>query len=365
MKKLTPIIIIIAFLALGVGVYFGWQKAKPYLNPTETPSPTAEELLKQKIKILSDKEVFNYWLNTSTSTTEINYISPEGKIFKANDQNEVISSQDVSNLQVVKESYNGSMILIKSGNSISSTFNIFDLQKKVWQSLGVGVTAADWSPTEQKIIYLIDTKTGASNLIIKDLVTKAQQKTTTVMSLTQKDFDLSWINKDNVLLIPKPSSQVKGESWIINLKDKSIKLFASGDGLMISWQKNINQGIKLASNQGKLAISLIDKNSQEKTLTFYTFPDKCVATTSSTLYCAIAVNESQPINTLNLPDDYLKKSVYSNDSVYKINIDNIAEPEEIFTASDNAPIDIYKLIKTSTSLLFINRYDNKLYQFDL
>jgi hypothetical protein len=168
MKKLTPIIIIVAFLALGVGVYFGWQKAKPYLNPTQTPSPTAEELLKQKIKILSDKEVFDYWLNTSTSTTEINYISPEGKIFKANDQNEVISNQVVDNLQAVKASYNGSMVLIKSGSSVSSTFNIFDLQKKVWQPLGTGVTAADWSPTEQKIIYLIDTKTGASNLIIKE-----------------------------------------------------------------------------------------------------------------------------------------------------------------------------------------------------
>ena len=365
MKKILPIIIIVAFIALGVGVYFGWQKARPYLNPAQTPSPTAEELLKQKIKILSDKEVFDYWLNTSTSTTEINYISPEGKIFKANDQNEVVSNQVVDNLQAIKTSYNGSMILIKSGSSVSSTFNIFDLQKKVWQSLGIGVTAADWSPTEQKIIYLIDTKTGASNLIVKDLITKAKQKTTTIMSLTQKDFDLSWIDKDNVLLIPRPSSQTKGESWIINLKDKSIKLLASGDGLMISWQKNINQGIKLISNQGKLIMSLINKDGQENTLSFYSFPDKCVATASSTLYCAITTNTSQPINTLNLPDDYLKKAVYFNNSVYKITTDNTTEPEEIFTASDNAPIDVYRLTKTGSSLLFINRYDNKLYQFDL
>ncbi|MFA5386470.1 MAG: hypothetical protein WC297_02310 [Candidatus Paceibacterota bacterium] len=364
MRKITPIIIIVAFLALGVGVYFGWQKAKPYLNPTKTPSPTAEELLKEKINPISDKEVFGYWANTSTTTTEISYIALDGKIFKAGEQNEEISGQTINNLQSIKASSDGSKILIKSGSFSSSTFNIFDLSRKVWQPLDLGITAADWSPIEQKIIYLVNTKSGNSNLVIKDLATKAKQKTTTVMSLAQKDFDLSWIDKDNVLLLPQPSSQTKGEAWIINLKDKSAKLFSSGDGLMINWQKNKNQGIKLAANQQKLAMSLIDKNSQETTLNFYTLPDKC-AIADSLLYCAIATSQSLPIGAINLPDDYLKKAVYFNDSIYKIDINGANEPEEIFATSADAPIDISRLTKVGNSLIFINRYDNKLYQFAL
>ena len=367
MKKIIPFIIIIAILSLGVGLFFAWQKAKPFLKPPLTPAPTAEELLKQKIKTLSDKEVFDYWVKTSVTSTEIFYLSLDGKIFKAGEgENEEINGQNINNVQQIKPSNDGSKILIKSGGTASPAFSIFDVQTKIWQPLDAGIIAADFSPAEQKIIYLINNKTGSGDLVIKDLATKAKQKTTTIMSLNLKDFDLNWIEKDLVLLIPKPSALLKGEAWLISLKDKTIKLFTSGEGLMIDWQKNKYQGLKIIVSKKQLVMSLIDKNGQEKTLNFSTFPDKCSLADSSQLYCAIAISQSVPIQALILPDDYLKKAVYSNDIVFKIDTASpTSTPEEILFSPDEAPIDASKLTKVGNSLLFVNRYDNKLYEFNL
>jgi len=368
MKKLTPIIIIIAFVALGIGVYLGWQKAKPYLNPPKTPTPTAEELLKQKIKSLSDNEVFDYWNKTSATSTEIFYLSLDGRILKANEgEDEEISSKKIENLKQIKPSNDGSKILIESGTTASSSFEIFDLSTKVWQPLDANITAADFSPFEQKIIYLIqNNKTGSSDLAIKDLTSKSKQKTTTLMSFNQKDFDILWIDKDLVLLVQKPANQIKGEIWQINLKDKTFKLFASGNGLMLNWQKNKNQGLKAIISQNQLVLSLINKDGQEKALDFSAFPDKCNLTDSYQLYCALAISQSVPAQALNLPDDYLKKAVYFNDSIMKIDASSTpSSMEEILSSSNEAPIDVSKLRKINNSLLFINRFDNKLYSFDL
>jgi hypothetical protein len=365
MKKLIPLIIIIAIIALGIGLYLGWQKAKPFLNPPTTPAPTPEEVLQQKIKSLSDKEVFDYWINSSATSTEIFYITLDGKIFNA-ETNEEISDQIINNLQQIKTSSDGSKILIKSVAATSTSFTIFNLETKIWQPLDNEIVAVDFSPTEDKIIYLMKTKTGASNLIIKDLEVKAKQKSTIIMSLNQQDFDINWIDKDLILLIPKPANQITSEVWQVNLKDKTIKLFASGNGLMLNWQKIKQRGLKSIISKDQLVTYLIDKNNQEQVFNFSTFPDKCTLDDFPQLYCAIAITTSISPQRLTLPDDYLKKAVYFNDILYKIDTaSSTSTPEEILSSTDEAPIDIFNLRKIGNTLLFINRYDNKLYKIEI
>jgi len=366
MKKVIPIIIVIAFIALGIGIYFGWQKAKPFLNLVPASTPSAEELLTQKMKISSDKEVFDYWTKTSATSTEIFYIALDGKIFKA-ETNEEISGQIIANLQQVKSSNDGSKILIKYGGIYSPlTFTIFDLQTKVWQLLEETITAADFSPTEQKIIYLSTVKSGYSNLTIKDLSVKSNQKTTIVMPLYQKDFDILWIDKDLVLLVSKPSSQIEGEIWQVDLESKTLKLFSSGNGLMLIWQKNKYQGIKTIASQKKLTMSLVDKNSEGKTFNFSTFPDKCSLSDFPRLYYAVPVSQSASVQSLTLPDDYLKKAVYFNDVIYKLDTSSFTStPEIILSSTNEAPVDVSKPAKIGGSLFFINRYDNFLYKIAL
>ena len=367
MRKLISLIIIVAIIALGIGIFLGWQKVKPFLKPPTTPTPTAEEVLKQKLKILSDKEVFDYWVKTSTTSTEIFYITPDGKIFKAGEGiNEEISASPINHLQQIKSLYDGSKILIQSGTTASSSFIIFDLQTKIWQPLGPNISAADFAPNEQKIIYLTNTKTGVSDLIIKNLAAKTKQTTVKIMSLNQKDFDIAWIDKDSILLIPKPSAQTKGEVWKINFNNQTIQLFTAGDGLMLNWQKNKHQGLKTMIAKKQLISSLINQSGQEKILNFATFPNKCDLSELPQVYCAIFITDYLSLPSLNLPDDYLKKAVYVKDNIYKIDVNNLsALPEEILSTTEKMPFDVVKLSKVGNALLFINRYDGKLYALGL
>ncbi len=64
-----------------------------------------------------------------------------------------------------------------------------------------------------------------------------------------------------------------------------------------------------------------------------------------------------------LPDDYLKRAVYFKDFIYQIDVSKNSFLE-VFSASELV-IDAVNLRISSNKLLFINRYDSRLYSLEL
>jgi hypothetical protein len=373
MKKIIIILsIVLGILAMLAGVYFAWKKSKEILTPpapnqqTEGGQITQKEnqsLPVQKLKIISDQPVFNYFIsrnlnNNGTSTSaEIFYFSQEGKIFKIgeNDGPEAISSETIENLQAVKSSPDGKRALVKFGSLTSPKFIIFNAEEKVFELLPENIEAAAFSPDSKKIAYL-EKITG--NLVVRGLE-GVQLKSVKILSLAQEDFELEWILEGEIFLVPKPSAFYLAPSWSIDINKKTVSLLGEeAASLMIKWSVDGKMGLKFSNQRGSL--TLIDENGiTQGTLGFFTLPDKCFIA-EKTIYCAVP--ETLPLNAV-LPDDYLKRNVYFNDSFYQIDVVQNSLLEIL--GKTGISLDAVNLNFADNKLFFINRYDNNLYSLDL
>src|SRR3989344_6127267 len=206
-KPIFILVVIIIIAAVGFGVYFGWKKSKEILTPSsdnqqsviDNQQFTTSTIPEPKLRIISDQPVFDYFISRSS---DIFYITSQGHILKVNEkEDELISDKNIENIIDVKADKNGAMIIIKYGNLNSPKIDIFDVEKKIWQSIGNGsVSAADFSPDTSKIIYAEKKDSGASELITKDL-NSAKPKIVKIMSLFYLPFDLQWVSVNNILLI--------------------------------------------------------------------------------------------------------------------------------------------------------------------
>jgi len=391
-KSIIIISIILGVIAMGLGVYFAWKKSRAILAPpVSNQQPTTYNQQpanlqtttgsQQRLKILSDQPIFDYWIY-STSSAQVFYLNQEGKIFKVkeNADDEAITSEPIENLQMIKSSSDGKWVLIKFGDFISPKFTIFNSETKIFELLPENITAAAFSPdgsaplttSGSKIAYL-EKPTGnsvISNLVIKDLI-GAKPKTVKVLSFSQKDFDLDWISAEKIVLIPKPSAFYQVSAWIVDTKKKTINpinpLGQTGsispiNGLMIKWSRNGKVGLQFSSQpegrEGRLNL-INEEGVIQAGLDFITLPDKCFISEPK-IYCAIP--KDIPAKTI-LPDDYLKKAVYFRDAIYQIDI-NQNTITEVFTETEPA-IDATHLNLVNNKLLFINRYDDKLYSIEL
>ncbi len=383
MKRILIIIgIIIALLAVLIGIYFAWKNSKAVLGPsTKETSPNDipvigdsnafpeasqgaanqianEQVNKNKLKVLSDYPVLGYSTVGATSSPDpiIFYVNNLGQVLKLieNQEDEIISQDTIENVNWVKSGAEGKVFLVKFGGAKNPQFKIFDVEKKIWQQIDDAV-AADFSPTNPKIAYLKNN----GDLIIKDLF-GSKPKTTKVISINQKDFEINWTTDNQILLASKPSYLVLGEIWRIDIKNKTINLLDSGNGLIINWSKDGKLGISFSSlNNGKqLGIKLIDdKGIAKADLDFFTLPDKCFISQPK-IYCGVP-QTNNVIRAPILPDDYLKKAVYFSDFIYQIDTnENSFEP--VLTGTDQ-PLDINSPRIFGDQLFFINRYDNRLY----
>ncbi len=386
MKKIIIISsIILGILAILVGVYFAWEKTKSILTPpsvgqqptTANQQPTASGqqaaliAAAQKLKILSDQPIFDYWIFNSTPTStaasstpsnnKIFYLMADGKIFvlKEDGKSEAVTSDPISNLQAIKSSSDGKRVIIKSGDFTSPQFIIFNSETKIFELLPENITAATFSPDAKKIAYL---EKSSGNLIIKDLI-GTKPKSVKILSFNQKDFDLEWILPEKIILFPKASAFYPASAWSVDTKNKTIaSLTTEISGLMIKWSTDGKIGLEFLSQfQGTVrSLNLIDnKGSIQANLDFMTLPDKCLIAEPK-IYCAIPQNI--PAKTI-LPDDYLKRAVYFQDSFYQIDITQNSFSEIL--GGTELTIDAVNLKLINNKLFFVNRYDNKLYSLDL
>lgn len=400
MPKRTIVIIIsvivILAIAIGIGIYFAvktTQQVPGVLSPSTglggLVRPPVKLTIKPKLEILSDQPALFYWTagdaiysvdsstgnqKTSTSTAQsatstqaisekqILYFNEKGQILRVKDkEDEIVSGRQISDIQNIKFSKDGSMAIVKYGIADSFKFEIFNVATKVWQALD-NITAVDFSPNNLQIAYFENAKNStANNLVIKDLTGK--QKATIILTFNQKDFDLKWVDTDKILLVSKPSANYQNEIWAASVKNKTLTLFSRDTGLIINWAKDLSYGLKFTSNEmGVGELNLLDKNGTIKAnLNFKTMPEKC-AVTISKIYCAVPYDKTS-VKEPFLPDDYLKRAVYFSDFIYEIDI-NSNTLKTLLDQTEPA-LDAFNLSLSGNQILFINRYDNKIYGLNL
>lgn len=392
---------VLGIIAVAFGVYFAIKKAKEVASPSENGVPAGyfgggisgisnqggsvsgiSVEKKEKLQIMSDQTAFDYWttgdfLNKNATTTgtstilldisnQIFYFNESGQILKVidNKDDEMMSDRTIENMQSIESNKDGSLVIIKYGaNNNSPQFEIFDIGKKVW-TVFENISALTFSPDGNQIAYLEKTAGNSviSNLVIKDLIGK-KPKITKIMSFNQKDFNLKWLLADKILLISKPSYQIIGEIWAVDVKKKTINLFSGDTGIMVNWAKDASIGLKMGSNQkGEGNLNLMGNDGTIKAnLEFFTLPEKCFVSMIK-IYCGLSQNQTVIKNPL-LPDDYLKRAVYYSDYLYEIDV-----PTNAFSLifNDlNFNIDFSRLSLFNNNLIFINRYDKKVYKLNL
>ncbi len=398
-KILIITAVVLGVIAVGFGVYFAIKKAREIITPPEGSVPAGyfssgisggilgisgiSGEKKEKLQIMSDQTAFDYWttgdfLNKNATTTatstilsdisnQIFYFNESRQILKAvdNKEDEMISDRTIENMQSIEANKDGSLVIVKYGaDNNSPLFEIFDISKKVW-TVFENISALTFSPNGNQIAYLENSanSNSMSNLVIKDLIDK-KPKTTKIISFNQKDFNLKWLLADKILLISKPSYQIEGEIWEVNIKKKTLKMFDSGNGLAVNWAKDASFGLKMTTDQkGSGTLNLIDNiGALKANLGFFTLPEKCLVNLVK-IYCGLSQSYTT-IKKPELPDDYLKKAVYYSDYLYEIDVATNAF--SLIFSNPNFNIDFFRLsLFNNNSLIFINRYDNKVYKLNL
>lgn len=384
-RKLIRILsIVLIITALGVGAYYLWQWVNSkggVMNAIsgKTTQPTTEIIETQttetttttttqseidiatqgaqavtpKLSILINSPVFEYWMNSEENS--IYFANLNGQIIKINSDGSrrLVSSQNLQNLHEIKPSNDGSLAIAEFNYPSMPTLSIFSASSTSWQPLPSGAISAAFSPDSKKIMY-----TDQTSLKLLDLAAK---KTTEIQKMSQVGLNINWLKDNEILLSDDPSVENNGRIYSFDIKNKIIKTLINGErGLGIKWSNNGNLGIKINTTERIAKTSLVGSTANFiADFTFKTIPEKCLID-SQKIYCGVPKNIRTGIV---LPDDFYKKKEYFIDDIYVLDLQT-SQFIRLFDGNEIA-IDVIDLKLKDNALLFINRYDNKVYSLKL
>jgi hypothetical protein len=311
------------------------------------------QIVSQKLSILINSPIFEYWFNAKEDS--LYFANLDGQIIRINNDNtrQLVSSQILNNLHSIKTSNDGSLALAEFNYPQMPTLSIFSTGSTNWQPLPFDTISASFSPDSKKIAY-----TDKDNLNILYL---ASQNTSKIQEMSQIGLRLNWLKDSELLFHSDPSVETMGYIYSFGLEQKTLETLINGEyGLDINWAQDGDLGIKLSTIERKPRLSLIDNfGNTTANLTFLSMPEKCLIE-SQKVYCGVPKNIRSGIT---LPDDYYKKAEYFIDDIFVIDLSE-KTVSKIFDG-DEVALDIHNLRIKDESLLFINRYDNKLYSLKL
>lgn len=303
-------------------------------------------------------------------------VQPDGQIIKTvrgADSN--LNATAIANLIRTAFSATGRKLLAFFGNPASPQVSVFDTSARSWQPLAASIEAASWSPSGERIIYLLpqNDRYALTTLDLGNPKAKPQE----IMKLRFEGAVPQWTRNDEVLLAERPSALVDGSLWSLDIKNKTVSpIIADRRGLVFNWNASSVQGLVFTSggiNRGGSFGLLQKEGNALRNFSFLTIPSKCsfsegpaggAAETRPTvsghryLICAIPRDQAE-LRNRTLPDDYLKRALFTSDDFYQINLDNGSLL--LLFADDSRDIDADKVTLVGKRVYFINRLDQKLY----
>ncbi|MDD5547925.1 MAG: hypothetical protein PHN74_03495 [Candidatus Pacebacteria bacterium] len=359
MKTFLKIIIFILIIIAVAGViYYFWQKT---IAPSEIIPSQSEQQAQQesssKLTTLTFGPIFDYWV---TQDGEIYYLTEIGQIIKIPKSGSpaMVSSQSINQLNSIIPSPDGKRAIVKFNYPQMPAFSIFNTSDASWQPLPENIISAAWAPSSNQISYL-ENKDNSGKLSVLDLATN---KTKELIKIIQKDLNIAWPNSEEILFSEPASADLVSSLYALNIAKKTIKpLIKDEGGLSVAWSKEGNLGIKFSNIDRIPKTSIIDNAGNTLSeLSFITMPDKCVFNERKVV-CGIP--QQKPSEGIILPDDYYKKAIYFKDDLYSFDL--TSGTISSLLNGDNFTIDARRLTIDGDKLLFINKYDNKLYSLKL
>ncbi|MBI4992413.1 MAG: hypothetical protein HZB99_04315 [Candidatus Harrisonbacteria bacterium] len=359
MKKYLKILAVLIIIAAVVWLIYSFfyktpavQKLVSGIFPSGKPVPERTvpegQSAKPKFYSITQAPIFDYWINSQNNA--VYYLNEFGQVIRFSDNSEeLVNSRTLTKLNRVEASNDGSFGLAKFNFPNSPIFAIFDTTSTNWQPLPAGTISAAWSPNSPELLFADDKSLNIFNII--------KQKFDKILDLSQKEVEIAWVSSTTALLSTPPTFELNSSLWLLNLTQKNLApLIQDENGLTLRWFKNSDLGIKLFNKEGKVYLSLINKDgATQETFSFLTLPSKCLIDKLK-IYCAVPKNINPEVRW---PDDYYKKAVYFDDALYLIDL----ESRQTIKLEIGSEIifDAEHLELHQDSLLFKNRLDGKLY----
>ena len=218
------------------------------------------------------------------------------------------------------------------------------------------------SPDKTKYFYLIKNSSGITGTTASFSDTKRTQ----VFSSPFTEWLPQWVSNQNIFLTTKPSSQVAGSLFSLNITTGALsKVFGGIKGLTTLADGSGSTVLYSSSSNGVPKLGIFSTNTKKYIdLNNYGLPEKCVWSkiNLSTIYCAIPSS----IPNGNYPDSWYKGLVSFND--YFVRIDTSTMQTAMLTSfSGSDLIDGTNLFldETESTLFFTNKKDYTLWSLDL
>lgn len=380
-KSLIIFLTFFAIVALGGGTYYAWVTSRNILTspddrpaggslpvtsgdgPTEgTNGNAGSQGSSGALQTLSDHKVVGYWVTSRTAGSvasgTIIYAAEDGAIYKTSlsaDQDERVVQGIATPVHTVHATPDGTVALLESGSAHAPQFTLFFVANNAVQVLPASMGAA-LSPNNKQVAYW----EPDGDVMIRDLA-GARPVATRAFNFPHYDMTLSWPRTQILTFLTRPSSIVPGDLWEYTIATKKLVLAATGAGLLNTWAPDGLSQLRFVVGADRTATTrFIDAKGVSRASIIATLPSKC-AFHDAHVYCGVAQSYGPRANPV-MPDDYLKRAVYSRDALYRITPSSETS-EAIFTSAD--PIDAINLRVSQNTLLFINRYDRILYSLAL
>ena len=404
MKRFLILVAVLIFvgLVLGAGYYFRYQGTGPEEPPdgesgedgeiggilppiggnlsTSTPAAAGEE------KRSSDEAVAFYALDSRTQLL----VAPDGRILKnLPAKTETLSSAPISDVGGAAFSYNGSRVVVWFGSPVVQ-YAVFDTATKIWQSLPANIEAVAWSPSDLRLAYFVN-QGDAPGLSIWDL-SSSRNLPRLALRLRFESPVLAWPAANRIMIGELPSLEQPGSLLSYDPRAGSLSVVMQDQaGLWGIWNKDATRGVVWQSDRRGGRLSLVDgAGNLLRRFSLLTLPSKCgfgeaaVSSSSSTpsaststlagtatstasgasqknefLFCGVP--RGQEFSRALLPDDYLKRALYTSDDIFRIDF----RTGEIRSISLGQKFDVENPRVFGDRLYFINRLDRKVYSLPL
>jgi hypothetical protein len=215
-----------------------------------------------------------------------------------------------------------------------------------------------------KILYLNPTLDTGS--LIQANIDGTAKKA--VMNSEARDWSLSYTNQKTAFLQTRPSGEIQGFGYALNLATGATSKIAGNiNGLTGTINPAGDRAFMSARESSTIISAAYDfKTKATKTLSTRTLSEKCAwsNTKSDIIYCAIPISVTSGV----YPDDWYKGKTSFSDTLWSINLAtgetaNLLDPG--FEASQN--MDMMKIVvaRDDSYLTFINKKDMSLWLYRL
>jgi hypothetical protein len=240
-----------------------------------------------------------------------------------------------------------------------SSVNYATLENKI---LPEGITFVSLLPNKTKAFFLA--KEGSkTDLISHDF---KSGRNTKVWSSSFSEWIPQVVSENIVSLTPRASANFTSNSYILDIKNKSLKNVISGvNGLTTSISPDGKKIIYSSFENSSLKTSILDVTTRRiSDFAPTTLPEKCVWTKDSkTVYCAAPMSVPPSI----YPDNWYKGVTLFADILWKVNVNDNVGKIILDQSRISEQSDMTNLVLNDKEdyLIFINKHNLHLYGIDL